>query len=93
MKLSLRPLSLAKLLTFSSGSLAELFSRFVSDEKKRRGVYQAEWAGKLPWEIPGLDEAALSVEIDLRGAPGPPNQEDNREQQELGMEDLTGDFL
>ncbi|CAD6577200.1 MAG: oligomeric, coiled-coil, peripheral membrane protein [Cyphobasidiales sp. Tagirdzhanova-0007] len=79
-----------KLLKASSGSFAEIFSKFSSDEKKRRGVYQAEWAGKLPWEIPGLEEAILGIEIELRSTVLASNKEDKGKQQDMALEDLEG---
>ena len=40
----------------------------TAEEKKRRGRYQVEHAGKLPWGVPGLDESVPNVEVDVRSS-------------------------
>ena len=55
-------------------------------------MYQAEWAGKLPWEIPGLEEAVLAVEIELRSAIPVSVNEEKDEPYDITMEDLECKF-
>lgn len=52
----------------SSTSLAEFLGKLSAEEKKRRGRYQAEYAGKLPWEAVGLEESVPNVEVDVRSS-------------------------
>ena len=56
----------SRLVTSSSGTFASALSQLVADERKRRGVYQAEHHEKVPWVMPGLDEPLPSIEMDSR---------------------------
>jgi hypothetical protein len=85
--LTLTPHS-AKYLTASSSAYAELFSKFSSDERRRRGIYQVEWAGKLPWELPGLEEGLAFIEVELRSSNASLASAKLAEGQ-VGMEDLV----
>lgn len=58
----------SRLLTSTSSQFAEVFGKLAADEKRRRGLYQAEWMNILPWNMPGLEESVLSVEVDVRGS-------------------------
>ena len=80
----------ARYLGTSSAAFAELFGKYSADENRRRGVYRAKWAGKLPWELPGLEEGLASVEVELRpssgsGALGPKTTEAG----EVTLDDLN----
>lgn len=64
-----------------------MFSNFSNEERRRRGVYQAEWAGKLPWELPGLDEGLPYIEVEMRSSHSSLNPARPSEPQ-VTMEDL-----
>ncbi|PWN42414.1 hypothetical protein IE81DRAFT_366694 [Ceraceosorus guamensis] len=44
-------------------AVAELMARLSANERKRREEYRSEVMGLLPWEVKGLEEAPLSLEI------------------------------
>lgn len=77
----------AKNLGTSSSAYAEMFSNFSNEERRRRGIYQAEWAGKLPWELPGLDEGLAFIEVEMRSSHSSLNSVKQNEPQAT-MEDL-----
>lgn len=80
---------LAKNLATSSSAYAEMFSTFSNEERRRRGMYQAEWAGKLPWELPGLDEGLAFIEVEMRSSHSSLGSVKRTECQ-VTMEDLEG---
>jgi hypothetical protein len=50
-------------------ALAELMAKISAAERRRRDEYRTEVLGQLPWEVKGLDEAPLSLEISTSKAP------------------------
>lgn len=94
--LLITPIAPAKALGSSSSAYAELFSSLSNEERRRRGIYQAEWAGKLPWELPGLDEGLAFIEVELRSSnPSLGSVKQNHTDMYVTMEDLDAleDFL
>ena len=82
--------NIATLLASSSKAFAELFSKITGDEQKRRGQYQVEWAKKLPWEVPGLDEAIPGIEVEMR-SPSSSGTAAKGTAVELTLEDVDGE--
>lgn len=78
---------LAKNLGTASSAYAEIFTHFSNEERRRRGIYQAEWAGKLPWELSGLDEGLAIIEVEMRSSHSSVNSARQTETQ-VNMEDL-----
>lgn len=71
----------------SSSAYAEMFSGYSNEERRRRGIYQAEWAGKLPWELPGLDEGLAFIEVEMRSSHSSLNSV-RQDEPHVTMEDL-----
>lgn len=86
---SVRRRLFTKNLGTSSSAYAELFSSLSNEERRRRGIYQAEWAGKLPWELPGLEEGLAFLEVEVRSSnPSLGSVRQNSAGPQVTMEDL-----
>lgn len=60
-----------------------------NDERRRRGIYQAEWAGKLPWDPPGLDQGLPFIEVELRSSnPSLGSVRPSQQEPQVTIEDL-----
>jgi hypothetical protein len=81
------------LLASYSHSLANLLSKFGSSEKKRRSNYMADFGGKLPWDVRGMDEGVAVVDVEMRRSLKSEAGGDARvdELPELGRADLDGE--
>ena len=44
-----------------------MVSKLANDERRRRGVYSSEYAGKLPFTVDGLDDQSIpTIEFEIR---------------------------
>jgi len=50
-----------------ASALNNLVSKLANDERRRRGVYSSEYAGKLPFTVDGLDDQSIpTIEFEIR---------------------------
>ncbi|WAR53458.1 hypothetical protein PtB15_2B889 [Puccinia triticina] len=50
-----------------ASALNNLVSKLANDERRRRGVYHSEYAGKLPFAVDGLDDKSVpTIEFEIR---------------------------
>ena len=63
----------------------ELSVTLLGEERRRRGLYQAEWAGKLSWEISALQDVLPALETKLQ----PGQNADASQLDGCTMEDLS----
>ncbi|KAA1079114.1 oligomeric, coiled-coil, peripheral membrane protein [Puccinia graminis f. sp. tritici] len=50
-----------------ASALNNLVSKLANDERRRRGVYRTEYAGKLPFAVEGLDDNSVpTIEFEIR---------------------------
>jgi hypothetical protein len=50
-----------------ASALNNLVSKLANDERRRRGVYRTEYAGKLPFTVEGLDDKSVpTIEFEIR---------------------------
>ncbi|KAG8902194.1 oligomeric, coiled-coil, peripheral membrane protein [Tulasnella sp. 403] len=57
-----------KLFMERAQTIAEMMAKLTANEKKRRQVYRSEVHGQLPFQAPGMDEPAPSMEISTKGS-------------------------
>lgn len=49
-----------------ASDLANVLSKLAETEAKRRNTYRSESAGRLPWDIKGMDSSPDHVELEVR---------------------------
>ncbi|CAO1619834.1 unnamed protein product [Sympodiomycopsis kandeliae] len=70
-----------------SQALAELMAKVSSRERKRRNKFRTDVAGRLPWEVKGMDDAPPSLEISTSNR-GSTNASSNGAAPDLDRADL-----
>lgn len=67
-----------------ASALNNLVSKLSNDERRRRGLYRTEYAGKLPFAVEGLDDSSIpTIEFEIRyigagGAPVPKSKDNGK---------------